>query len=112
MPRKVQAGVSIDSELWESAKVLFRDNPQLGSISAFFELQLRNFMSVMPSFLEQARAGDAQSALKILNRFATSETANSLQNLNILQDHLDLGNLTNSFVTGGDSKSKKRKKSV
>ena len=70
---KVRASITIDSHVWDSVRTFFGDNPELGSISAFVEMNLRQFMEVMPDFVARARAGDKDAAVMVLNRaFNTS----------------------------------------
>ena len=83
---KTRANLTVDHDLWESAKVFFAENPQMGSISAFIEMTLREFMEVMPEMVAKARAGDGSAALQVLQRSANSRSAEISLGLNELEE--------------------------
>jgi hypothetical protein len=65
---KIRANLTIEADLWDKAKIFFSENPEMGSISAFIEMTLREFMEFMPEMVAKARAGDGQAALAVLQR--------------------------------------------
>jgi hypothetical protein len=79
---KVRASITIDANLWDSVRTLFGENPELGSISAYVEMNLRDFMAVMPDFVARARVGDKDAAVMVLNRAFNTSVGQSSSFLN------------------------------
>jgi hypothetical protein len=63
---KFKATVSIEREVWDRSKKFFESNPQIGSISAFFELALESLMDTLEPVMQRARSGDKEAALFLL----------------------------------------------
>lgn len=63
---KFKATVSIEREVWDRSKKFFESNPEIGSISAFFELALESLMDTLEPVMQRARSGDKEAALYLL----------------------------------------------
>jgi hypothetical protein len=80
---KIRANLTIEADLWDKAKIFFSETPEMGSISAFIEMTLREFMEFMPEMVAKARAGDGQAALAVLQR--THNVMNAQNSLDLLE---------------------------
>ena len=109
MGNKVRAGLTIDSALWDDTKKLFSENPELGSISAIVEQLLSQFMQLIPEPLRLAKSGDLQAAAALAQMGISIEVEKSTSLLTQIYKSPSQEKL---FPKGGDSRSKKRKKSV
>jgi hypothetical protein len=63
---KARANLTVDPAVWDAALEFFGKHPEMGSISSFFETTLKQFLQIMPPFVERAKAGDRQAATALL----------------------------------------------
>lgn len=81
---KARANLTIDPAVWDAALEFFGKHPEMGSISSFFETTLRQFLQIMPPFVERAKSGDREAALALLQMGFNTHIAEGASVLNQL----------------------------
>lgn len=86
---KARANLTIEPAVWDAALAFFKKHPEMGSISSLFENTLKEFLKLMPPFVERAKAGDKEAALILLQMGFNTQVAQSSLMLNKLYEAID-----------------------